>query len=136
MRILLDTNVILDVILARDPYVLSANKIIEMICNDEVEAAVTASSITDIYYIVKKRLGDVTARDAVRHILNIFNIINVDGADCDYALNLPISDFEDAVVVICAKRGAIDYIVTNDKEFLQVTPKLARVISVDGFLAL
>ena len=92
--------------------------------------------ITDIYYIVKKRLGDAPAREAVRHILNIFSVINVAGNDCVNALDLPISDFEDAVSAVCAKKDDVDYIVTNDKEYLQVNPKLARVVSADNFLNL
>ena len=46
-----------------------------MICKDEIEAAFTANSVTDIYYIVSKRLGDTAAREALRNLFNIWNAI-------------------------------------------------------------
>ena len=128
MKILLDTNVILDHILSRDPYAKNVAKIFDMICKDEIEAAFTANSVTDIYYIVSKRLGDTAAREALRNLFNVLAIISIDGNDCVSALNLRIADFEDAVVAICAGKDNIDYIVSNDKEFLQVDSNIARVV--------
>ena len=136
MIILLDTNVILDHILSREPYAESVGKIFNMIGREEIEAAVTVNSITDIYFIVSKRLGDTSARKALRDLFNILVIISVDGDDCISALNLSMSDFEDAVVVVCADKDDIDYIVSNDKLFLQVDSALAQVISPDNFLSL
>jgi len=48
-----------------------------------------------------------------------FGIVSVDGQDCQQALDLPISDFEDAIVVVCAEKASLDYIVTNDKALLR-----------------
>ena len=131
MKILLDTNVVLDHILSREPHAESARKIFDLICRDEMEAALTANSVTDIYYIISKRLGDAAAREALRHLFNILVIISVDGSDCISALNLPMPDFEDAVVAVCAGRSSIDYVVSNDKLFQQTDSQLANVISPD-----
>jgi predicted nucleic acid-binding protein len=134
VRILLDTNVILDHILSREPNAKNVEKIFDMICKDEIEAAFTANSVTDIYYIVSKRLGDVTARETLWNLFNVLVIIGIDGNDCVSALNLPITDFEDAVVVVCAGKDNFDYIVTNDREFLQTDSNIARVVSPDDLL--
>jgi len=134
MRILLDTNVILDYILSRKPYAESAGKIFDLIGREEIGAAVTANTITDIYFIVAKRLGDPSARSALRDLLNLVAVVGVDGGDCVSALNLPMADFEDALVVVCYGKEEIDCIVSNDKLFLQVDSALARVISPDDFL--
>ena len=136
MKVLLDTNVILDHILSREPYAKNVGKIFDMICKDEIEAVFTANSVTDIYYIVSKRLGDTTAREALRNLFNVLVIVSIDGNDCISALNLPMTDFEDAVVVICANKDNIDYIVSNDKEFLQVDSNIARVVPSDDLLKL
>ena len=96
MKILLDTNVVLDYILSREPHVESVGTIFDLICRDEIEAAFTANSVTDIYYIISKRLGDAVAREALRNLFNILVIISVDGSDCISALNLPMPDFEDS----------------------------------------
>jgi len=136
MKILLDTNIILDHILSREPHVKAVGRIFELICQDRIEATITANSITDIYYIVSKRLGDIVAREALRNLFIILAIISVDGNDCISALNLPMSDFEDAVVTVCANKDNIDYIVSNDKKFLQVDSKLVHIISPEKLLAL
>jgi predicted nucleic acid-binding protein len=135
VKILLDTNVVLDHILSREPYNKSAEKIFDMISREKIEAAVTANCITDIYFIVSKRLGDALARVALRNLLNILIVISVDGNDCVSALNLPMSDFEDAVVVVCAKKVDIDFIISNDKIFSQMDSALAQVVSSDDFLS-
>jgi len=136
MKIIVDTNIILDFMLSREPHVADARDLFKMISQEKVEAFISASSVTDIYYVIAKRLGDATARDSVRHLLNILGIIAVDGNDCSDALNLPIADFEDALVTICANREDVNYIVSNDKEFLKVDVNLIAVVSTRSFLKL
>ena len=136
MKVLFDTNVILDHILSREPYKKNIVKIFDMICNDELEAFFTANSVTDIYYIISKRLGVTTAREALRILFSIFIIVSVNGDDCISALDLPMNDFEDAVVAVCAHKDSIDYIVSNDKEFLQEDTNIARVVTSDALLDL
>ena len=136
MKIIVDTNVILDFLLSREPHMADARELFKMISQERVEAYVTASSVTDIYYVVAKRLGDVTARESVRHLLNMLGVIAVDGEDCISALDLPIADFEDALVTVCANREDVNYIISNDKEFLKVDASLISVISTRFFLEL
>jgi len=136
MRALLDTNVILDFFLVRSPNDTAARKIFELISQEKLAAYVTANSITDIYYIVEKRLGNNTAREVLKNLFNLLTVIAVDGEDCVSALDLPISDYEDAVVVVCAQKDAVDIIVTNDAEFLTVDPALTRAVAPADFLGL
>jgi predicted nucleic acid-binding protein len=136
MKILLDTNVILDHILAREPYANNVGKLFDMIGKDEVEAAITANSVTDIYYIISKRLGDTAAREALRNLFNLLNIVSIEGNDCISALNMPMADYEDAVVAMCASKDNMDYIVTNDKVFLQADSNITRVIASDDLVKL
>ena len=131
---MVDTNVILDLFLAREPHVAEARRLFEMIHAKEMTVFVTANSITDIYYIISKRTGDGFARNTVKQILETFGIIAVDGGDCIRALNLPITDFEDALVVACADKEDIDYIVSNDSAFSQIDPTYATVVSPCDFL--
>ena len=136
MKVLLDTNIILDYILSREPYATNAGEIFDRICKDEIEAAITANSVTDIYYIVSKRLGDTTAREALWNLFNVLIVVSIDGDDCVSALNLPMIDYEDAVLTVCASKANIDYIVSNDKEFLQADTNIARVVQSDDLLKL
>ena len=136
MKIIVDTNVILDFLLLRESHMADAKELFKKISQEEVEAFTTASSVTDIYYIIAKRLGGDTARGAVRHLLTILGVIAVDGDDCIGALDFPIADFEDALVSVCANREGVNHIVSNDKEFLKVGTNLTSVISTRSFLEL
>jgi len=136
MKIIIDTNVILDFLLSREPNVADARDLFKIISQEKVEAFISASSVTDIYYIIAKRLGNATARGSIRHLLNILGIIAVDGNDCSNALDMPIADFEDALVTVCANREDVNYIVSNDKEFLKVNAGLISVVSTHSFFEL
>jgi predicted nucleic acid-binding protein len=116
--------------------VSDARKLFSLICQEKAQAFATANSITYIYFITAKRLGEATAREAVKQLLKMLGIISVDGEDCAAALNFLMSDFEDALVAVCANKEEIDYIVTNDKEFLQSATDETDVISLRDFHAL
>ena len=134
MKILVDTNVILDFFLSRESQKEAVTELFEQIYQERIEAFTTASSITDIYYITAKRLGDNQARGVLYNLLSILGIISVDGFDCASALDLPITDFEDALVVTCARKADIGYIISSDKNFLCVQTPLARVSTAEDFL--
>ena len=136
MKVLVDTNVILDFFLSREPFVKEAKQVFEMIRSKEVSAYVSANSVTDIYYVISRRLHDDFARNAIRNILEAFAVIAVDGDGCGYALDLPMADFEDALITVCAGKVDINYIISNDKEFSQTDSKAATVVSSHEFLGL
>ena len=119
MNIMIDTNIVLDDVLNRTPNAECARKIISLAESGEVNAYITANSVTDIFYIVSKHKGEDIARKVIRNLLVTFGIVSVDGQDCLQALDLPLSDFEDAIVVVCAEKASLDCIVTNDKAMLK-----------------
>ena len=117
MKVAFDTNILLDAIANRADYEV-AQKLILAVATEKIEGIVTANSITDIYYIARKRIGDVAARDALWGLLEIFDIASVSGDDCALALDTPMTDFEDAVLAVCAKKEGATYIVTRDEGFI------------------
>jgi hypothetical protein len=70
----------------------------------------------------------------MRSLFAIFIIIDVFGTDCHNALDFPLDDFEDALIVVCGDRMKIDHIITRDKEFLQNAKPSIPVISPADFL--
>lgn len=118
MRVVFDTNVILDAVLERADYI-SAQALVMAAAAEKISGTVTANSITDIYYISRKMVGDQGARQMVANILTVFDIAEVNGEICAAALNIPMSDYEDAVLAVCARQEEADYIATNDKIFLE-----------------
>ena len=117
MKIAFDTNVILDAIESRADY-KTAQALILAVAREQISGMVAGSSVTDIYYIAKKHIGDAAAREAISNLLTVFDVACVDGEICGDALDLPMPDYEDAVLACCAARAAADYIVTRDQDFL------------------
>ena len=121
MNIMVDTNVILDDILNRKPNAEAARQISQLVTDELVKCYLTANCLTHIFYVVSKSLNKTAARKTVKNLLLSFAVVSVDGEDCYRAIDLPMGDFEDALVVVCAKKAALNYIVTNDKGFLSDT---------------
>lgn len=102
MRILIDTNVVLDFLLEREPFVEDAGKLFKKIDADEIEGFIAATTITNIYYIVRKAAGVIAAQDAITQILIDLHICAVDREILEQAIALNFQDFEDAVQCACA----------------------------------
>ena len=130
MKILLDTNVILDTLLEREPYNKDSDSIFDLIGDNNLTGYINTSSVTDIYYILRKKFNDADSREKVRTLLHLLQAIEVTKADCFIALDSPMPDFEDALVAVCADKANLDFIVTRDVEFL----KLPKAISPSEFL--
>lgn len=118
MKVAFDTNVILNAALGREGSE-SAQKLIQAVISGEVIGIVTANTITDIHYIVKKRAGDRAAREVVRNTLDLFEVVPVDREACETALILTMTDYEDAVLAACANEAFADYIATQDERFIE-----------------
>lgn len=114
MRVLIDTNVVLDLLQEREPFVKNAARLFERIDAGEIEGFITATTITNIYYIIRKAAGKVVAQDAISQILSDLNICAVDLNVLEQALALNFEDFEDAVQYACAVVHNLDAIVTRD----------------------
>jgi predicted nucleic acid-binding protein len=133
MTILLDTNISLDFLLQREPFFESVNKIMAMVKDHGVEPCITASSVTDIYYIMRRYKTQEERVLMLNEYLRLVDIINTTKTDILKAIKMEISDFEDAVAFQSAKRKKVDYIITRDKTgFADGTVK---VVSPEEFLA-
>jgi predicted nucleic acid-binding protein len=116
MRILLDTNVVLDYVLERSHFYAGAKEIWEAVGTGAVTGFVTASSITDIFYLARKAFGAEKALEAVHLCLEVFEICTVDRHALELAVTLPGNDFEDNLQAACASVVGLDIIITRDKE--------------------
>ncbi len=96
-RALLDTNIILDIALNRDSFYKDALKLFILIDEEEISGSVTASTITDIYYIAKKEQGHQTAITFIKNLIQVVDIIGIDKETISRALSSEMKDFEDAI---------------------------------------
>ena len=117
MKLLLDTNIVVDVISKRDGFEDSLN-LLKSCELGIVDGFVSATTVTDIMYILRKHIDPDSVRDAVQALLLIVDVAGVLKSDISSAFLSSVTDFEDAVQSSCAERIKADYIVThNTKDF-------------------
>ena len=119
MRLLIDTNVILDVFMRREPFFADSYRAIRTAAEQGYECLLSASAATDIFYILRKHLkSPEEAKARLRDLAKLAQFTDVQPADIDTALTAEMPDFEDAVVNAIAVRVGADYILTrNTKDF-------------------
>ncbi len=135
MKILVDTNIIIDTLTGREPFRESAEQIFILAANQIEDMYITASSATDIYYLVRKHLHNTEqSKNTMFKLYQLFGILDVTAKDCQDALLLDMKDYEDAVISCCAKRNQMDYIVTrNIKDYEH---SKVKVLLPDDFIRL
>jgi predicted nucleic acid-binding protein len=100
MTILLDTNVILDILLNRKPWYTNAALIFGMAQQNLIKGYISASTITDLFFITSKENGKNNAREAIKRLLKVFYPATVTDKNIYQALELDWDDFEDSVQFI------------------------------------
>ena len=116
MKILIDTNIILDLLLDRKPYSRHSEELFKFAESGQVKAFLTANSVTDIVYILRKAYDMETIRSNLIIMFEFIKILNVSASDISRAFEIESNDFEDAVVIQCAARIGAEYIITRNKE--------------------
>ena len=118
MKILLDTNIILDAFQERQPFDIVAKEILYRSQEGKVSIMFTANAAADIFYLYSKARDRKSAKAVLDFLLTNYSAVSVTHEDCVTALSFPIDDFEDALVAVCAKKAKADYIITRDEKFL------------------
>jgi predicted nucleic acid-binding protein len=132
MRVLIDTNILLDVFFQREPHVQASAHIWQVCEGGGCAGFVTPLTPVNIYYIAQKRIGMKKARELVRETLNIFQIAPLGMAELENAFNLSIQDYEDAVQIAGALSAGVDAIVTRNGDDFAGAP--VPIYSPDEFL--
>ncbi|MFN8441850.1 MAG: PIN domain-containing protein [Caldilineaceae bacterium] len=118
MKILFDNNIILDVLLNREPFVNDVQQLFVRVETGTVDGVIGATSLTDLYCVLSKLKGRESAKEIIRRLLLHFNVLNVTESAVNLALESQISDFEDAILDCAAWYSDVDVIVTrNEKDF-------------------
>lgn len=120
MKIMCDTNVIIDVLLEREPFFEDSYRTLSLCEEHKIDGFVSAASITDIYYLVKKYThSNELAYKAVGKLLEIVKVCSVTNNDVITAFQKKAKDFEDCLVATCAKSIHCNYIITRNKKYFQ-----------------
>ena len=133
MNVLIDTNVVLDQLVKREPFCENAERIRLLSEKGLITSYISASAVTDIYYIARKEIGDkIKAIDLLNDLLKTTNIAAVTETSIHEALNLKWDDFEDAVQYVAGQNVSADFIITRKANDFSGSD--INVISPEDFL--
>ena len=113
-RLLIDTDIVLDVLLDRKPWADDATTLLDAIAKDRAVGYVASHAVTTVHYVVRRGRSQATATPAVSDLLQVVTVVPLGNPDFQRALSLGVKDYEDAVqVAACLQIGA-DYLVTRN----------------------
>lgn len=117
---MIDTNIFLDVLLKREPFYFASKSVLKLCEEKKVQGFLSASAVTDIFYLVRKYLHSVEgAYQAIGSVLDIVKVLSVTNEEVLTAYVQRADDFEDCLLATCAKANQCEAIVTrNKKDFL------------------
>lgn len=115
MIAVIDTCVIIDALQNREPFCDDAQKIFLAVSNRRFNGVLTAKSVTDIFYILRRSLhNDELTKECIQKLFILFDIADTFAVDCQIALGAETKDYEDAVMIETAKRIGADCIITRN----------------------
>ena len=118
MKLLIDTNIVLDVLCNRKGLVENSSKVFKLCETKKLDGYLSAISVPNIAYILRKELSVEKLKSIIVKLNIIFSIIELKTNDLIFATDLDFKDYEDALQSICAKRIKADFIITrNTKDF-------------------
>ncbi|MEM9478963.1 MAG: PIN domain-containing protein [Verrucomicrobiota bacterium] len=118
MNALIDTNVLVDVLVKREPFFVDSSRVLDKAERGEFTAWLCATTITTVFYLVRRHLGAEETKERIEDLTAIFSTAAVNQSVIDSALQSPIADFEDAVLNEAALTAGADCIVTrNEADF-------------------
>jgi predicted nucleic acid-binding protein len=126
MTVLVDLNVILDVFQRREPHYTDSAVLLSKMVEGDLDGSVPGHATTTIYYLVRRYADRERAEETVDWLLNHLTVIGATEADFRSARQLPIEDFEDAVVAQRAVRASADVIATRNTTDFDGAPVLAK----------
>ncbi len=135
MRLMVDANIILDVLQAREPYLADSSGISRMCETKMAEGHISTLSFANLVYVMRKELAPEAIEEVFKILSLIYRFDDLTQADLSNAASLKWNDFEDAVQAVIAKRIHADYIITRNvkdfqsSEIMALTPSelLARI---------
>ena len=137
MKIIIDTNIALDVLFNRVEFFQESYEILKLTALESIAGFITTNAVTDMYFVLNKNSKDaLKSRNAVEQLVKLVNLESIIPGDIMAAFASNITDFEDAVVSSAAKRIKADYIVTrNEKDFTSSpVPAIAPIDFLDKFI--
>lgn len=116
MKVLLDTNVLLDVLADRQPHFENSAAVLSLVEKKAIRGFIAAHTATTLHYLLERELGSKKASRALAALLRIVDVVAVDEDRLIHALAMGWGDFEDAVQAACAEKAQVDFLVTRNED--------------------
>lgn len=133
MKILLDSNAILDIALKRKPYIKSIRTILQKADENQFYFYVTSASITDIHYVISKEIGKTKSLKFLKDLVSKVELCTSDKQIIQNALQSNFKDFEDAVQYYSALSSNLEVVITRNKKDFKPATKI-EVLTPDEFV--
>ena len=138
MKVLLDTNIMVDVLQRREPWFEDGAYVFRAVANNVVTGCLTTKQIADLHFFSRKVYKgrdnvDAKARQIIGKLFALFHVIDTLAVDCQNALSLNNGDYEDAILIESAVRAGVDCIITRDLDHFKLSP--IPVFSLEAFAA-
>ncbi|MBI4871487.1 MAG: PIN domain-containing protein [Candidatus Riflebacteria bacterium] len=114
MKVLFDVNVVLDLLLNREPFAADAGEVLSMAEEGRVSGFLCATGVTTIHYVARKTVGTAASKKRLQKLLGFLHVAKVDASIIDRALQSTTDDFEDAVAVEASAAVSAEAIVTRN----------------------
>ncbi len=135
MKVMIDTNVVLDVLLRREPFFQASYDVLKQSALEQIQGFVSATAATDIFCLLRRALKDPrAAKNGLERLLQLVGSADALGEDVYAAIASNMADFEDALVCAIAERCRMDYIVTRNLRNFDGSP--VQALSPEDFLRL
>ena len=123
MKVLVDTNIIIDILERREPFYKHSYRVIQLGLQGKLETIFSAASVTDVYYVISKSTRDaLKAKEKIIALGSIIGFCDTCAADINTALSYNMGDLEDAVIAAAAKREKAELIITRNEEDFANSP--------------
>lgn len=130
MKVLFDTNVVVDLLANREPFVHDARALFAAVERGVIDGCLCGTTVTTVHYLLAKQVGHAAARLLVGKLLTLFEVIPVNRATLQNALERPLSDFEDAVMLEAAVQAGAHFLVTrNGRDFRGADSRDVRILA-------
>ncbi len=113
-RVLFDSDVLLDILAQRQPFIVASARALNTVMQNQVQGYVSGHAVTNIFYILRRQVGNEVARELLAKLLQHLQVASVTDEVIRQALNSSIKDFEDAVTSTAALTAGLEIIVTRN----------------------
>jgi predicted nucleic acid-binding protein len=132
MKVFLDTNVLLDVLVRREPHCIAASEIWSRVEKGALDGHISAISFNNVYYVLRRIADRSPAAEGLRLLRDVFHVVSLDERIIHSAMDSEFADFEDAIQFFSAHRAGADFIITRNTRHFPAQP--IAVVTPEEFL--